>query len=159
MNIDYLSTEFGNIKIAADQDGIFSIGFRDQDVPVQPNQHTEQAKDELKEYFSGNLEQFTLELNFRDATDFYKKVWNQLVQIPFGQTVSYLDIARKVGDEKAVRAVGMANGRNPIAIVVPCHRVIGSDGQLTGYAYGLDVKRRLLALENPRAYAINGTLF
>ncbi|MCL4107171.1 UNVERIFIED_CONTAM: hypothetical protein GTU68_032986 [Idotea baltica] len=94
-----------------------------------------------------------------NGTSFYQKVWNELLKIPYGETASYLDIAKKLGDPNSTRAVGMANGKNPIAIIVPCHRVIGSNGSLTGYAYGNEIKRQLLALENPKEYAINGTLF
>lgn len=160
MHFDYLASDFGLVKISADDDGILSISFCDaENELVNQNQHTNQAKKQLGQYFSGELRQFDLELNLSGASEFYQKVWHELSLIPFGRTVSYLDIARKIGDEKSVRAVGMANGKNPIAIVLPCHRVIGSNGSLVGYAYGLNVKRRLLALENPREFAINGTLF
>ncbi len=160
MNIDYFESSLGILRITADSEGILSLGFCEQmDENIDSNTHIEKAIAQLEEYFSGNLQKFDLELNFNGATDFFQKVWFELIQIPFGRTVSYLDIARKLGDEKAVRAVGMANGKNPIAIVVPCHRVIGSDGSLTGYAYGIDIKRKLLALENPTSFAINGSLF
>ena len=101
----------------------------------------------MNEYFAGNRTGFELDLDFV-GTDFQKKVWRALLKIPFGQTRSYGQIARQIGKPKAVRAVGAANGRNPIGIIAPCHRVIGASGALTGFAGGLDAKRRLLALES-----------
>jgi methylated-DNA-[protein]-cysteine S-methyltransferase len=106
-----------------------------------------QAQQELEEYFSGSRKRFTVKLDF-SGTEFQNKVWNALRTIPFGETRSYGDIADQIGSSKAVRAVGAANGRNPIPIIVPCHRVIGADGTLTGFAGGLEIKARLLALES-----------
>jgi methylated-DNA-[protein]-cysteine S-methyltransferase len=105
-----------------------------------------EAERQLKEYFSGERTEFNLPLE-PNGSAFQKKVWRALGEIPFGQTRSYSELAKAVGSAKACRAVGAANGRNPLAIVVPCHRVIGSDGSLTGYAGGLEVKAALLALE------------
>ncbi|WP_243900742.1 methylated-DNA--[protein]-cysteine S-methyltransferase [Glycomyces niveus] len=104
------------------------------------------AVDQLEAYFAGDLKDFDLPLAAA-GTAFQHKVWKELCRIPYGETVSYMDIAERIGDRKAVRAVGLANGRNPIAIVVPCHRVIGANGKLTGYAGGLWRKERLLSLE------------
>lgn len=104
------------------------------------------AVDQLKEYFAGKRKAFDLTLDF-DGTDFQKKVWRALLAIPFGETRSYAEIAKAIKHPKAVRAVGAANGRNPISIVAPCHRVIGSNGKLTGFAGGLDAKATLLKLE------------
>jgi len=101
---------------------------------------------QLKEYFAGTRNRFELELDFA-GTDFQKKVWAALLTIPFGETRSYSQIALQIGSPKAVRAVGAANGRNPISIVAPCHRVIGASGALTGFAGGLEAKQYLLALE------------
>ncbi|QUH29913.1 methylated-DNA--[protein]-cysteine S-methyltransferase [Vallitalea guaymasensis] len=101
---------------------------------------------QLDEYFSGKRKMFDMKLN-PQGTQFQKKVWNALTKIPYGEVCSYKDIAIAVGNEKACRAVGMANSKNPIAIVVPCHRVIGSSGKLVGYAGGLDTKDELLKLE------------
>ncbi|OJT97199.1 MAG: hypothetical protein BGN82_02315 [Alphaproteobacteria bacterium 65-7] len=101
---------------------------------------------QLGEYFAGKRTSFTVPLDFR-GTDFQKQVWRALLTIPFGQTRSYAQIARQVNNPKAVRAVGAANGRNPISIIAPCHRVIGASGKLTGFAGGLKAKARLLALE------------
>jgi methylated-DNA-[protein]-cysteine S-methyltransferase len=101
---------------------------------------------QLNEYFAGTRDRFDLELDFQ-GTDFQKKVWAALLTIPFGETRSYSDIARQIGNINAVRAVGAANGRNPISIVAPCHRVIGASGDLTGFAGGLTNKMLLLSLE------------
>jgi O-6-methylguanine DNA methyltransferase len=108
---------------------------------------------ELEEYFAGKRREFTFALDLR-GTDFQIACWRALIAIPYGETRSYADIARAIGKRQAFRAVGMANNRNPIAIVVPCHRVIASDGTLCGYGGGLDVKRKLLQLEG----ALTGTL-
>ena len=105
-----------------------------------------EAQRQLEEYFAGEREEFSLALE-ADGTDFQQRVWESLRRIPFGETASYGDIARRIGNPRAVRAVGLANGRNPISIIVPCHRVIGADGSLTGYGGGLERKRFLLALE------------
>ncbi len=105
-----------------------------------------EAQRQLQEYFAGTRNQFTLELDFT-GTDFQKQVWQALLTIPFGETRSYSQIAEQIGNPKAVRAVGAANGRNPISIIAPCHRVIGASGELTGFAGGLQAKHYLLALE------------
>lgn len=101
---------------------------------------------QLNAYFQGNLRTFNVPLA-PEGTEFQMKVWKELSLIPYGRTLSYLDLAKRIGDEKAIRAVGRANGANPIAILIPCHRVIGSDGSLTGYAGGVERKRALLVLE------------
>jgi len=124
-------------------------GFRFEDSPGQMRLYV----DELEEYFAGKRRKFTFRLDLR-GTDFQLACWRALLAIPYGETRSYADIARVVGKPNAFRAVGMANNRNPIAIVVPCHRVIASDGSLCGYGGGLDVKRKLLELEG----ALSGTL-
>jgi methylated-DNA-[protein]-cysteine S-methyltransferase len=102
--------------------------------------------DQLDAYFKGELTKFDIELNIQ-GTDFQKKVWQELVKIPYGETISYGELAKRIGNPKASRAVGMANGKNPISIIVPCHRVIGKNGSLTGFGGGLEAKRTLLALE------------
>ena len=111
-----------------------------------------EAERQLAEYFAGRRQQFTLKLDVA-GTHFQRQVWNALLTIPFGETRSYRQIANQIGNPRAVRAVGAANGRNPLSIVAPCHRVIGSSGALTGFAGGLDVKARLLALEGAGATA------
>lgn len=111
-----------------------------------------QTERQLGEYFAGARTAFTVALDMV-GTDFQKKVWQALLTIPFGETRSYADIARQLGNPKACRAVGAANGRNPISIIVPCHRAIGSNGALTGFAGGLEAKRYLLSLERQREKA------
>lgn len=108
-----------------------------------------EAARQLEEYFAGHRKEFAVKLDVV-GTDFQRKVWKALLTIPFGETRSYGQIARNIGSPDAVRAVGAANGRNPVAIIAPCHRVIGSTGRLTGFAGGLDAKARLLALEGAR---------
>jgi methylated-DNA-[protein]-cysteine S-methyltransferase len=105
---------------------------------------------QLTDYFAGKRTSFSLKLDFK-GTEFQKKVWTALLTIPYGETRSYGQIAKQIKNPRAVRAVGAANGKNPISIVTPCHRVVGSTGQLTGFAGGLDVKARLLALEGNKA--------
>ncbi len=105
------------------------------------------AQQQLEEYFAGQRRKFTVKLD-ATGTPFQNKVWNALRTIPFGETRSYGEIADQIGSARAVRAVGAANGRNPLSIIVPCHRVIGANGTLTGFAGGLDVKAQLLALES-----------
>ncbi|SKB34315.1 methylated-DNA-[protein]-cysteine S-methyltransferase [Salegentibacter salinarum] len=105
------------------------------------------AAEQLDDYFKGNLEEFNLKLNPK-GTHFQQKIWKALSEIPFGKTCSYLELSRKLGDEKAIRAVASANGKNPLWVVIPCHRVIGSNGSLTGYAGGLHRKQWLLNHEN-----------
>ena len=102
----------------------------------------------------GKRKEFELEMVLK-GTEFQQKVWRELAKIPYGKTVSYREIAQNVGNEKAVRAVGTAIGRNPIAIIVPCHRVIGTDGSMTGYAYGVELKRKLLDLEKGKSCEIS----
>lgn len=118
----------------------------------------EKATRQLDEYFEGSRQSFDLPLRLCGSA-FQKKVWMQLLEIPFGQTESYLDLSRKTGDEKAIRAVASANGANAISIIVPCHRVVGSDGSLTGYAGGLNAKLKLLQLEGAQLPSAQPTLF
>lgn len=109
---------------------------------------------QLKEYFAGTRKEFEVPLEI-EGTDFQKRVWNELRKIPYGKTISYKTLSEKLGDVKAIRAVGTANGKNPIAIIIPCHRVIGADGSLVGYAGGKAIKEKLLHLEG----ALNPELF
>jgi len=113
---------------------------------VESEERTAQVRHELDEYFAGTRKEFTFALDLR-GTDFQKRCWNALLDIPYGETRSYAQIARTVGCPRGFRAVGMANHDNPVAVVVPCHRVLASDGDLGGYGGGLDLKRRLLELE------------
>jgi len=112
----------------------------------------ERAADEVREFFAGERHDFSIPLAW-EGTEFQKRVWSELCKIPYGTTCSYADLARRIGSPKSARAVGMAVGRNPLAIVVPCHRVIGTNGSLVGFGGGLDIKRRLLELESHAANA------
>jgi methylated-DNA-[protein]-cysteine S-methyltransferase len=145
--IEYLDTPFGTLEICADQDGVTSVRFvQDKNKASNGCLFTQQAVAQLDEYFAGKRTQFNLSLNAL-GTAFQQQVWQQLMVIPYGQTCSYTEIAKAINNPKAVRAVGAANGRNPITIIVPCHRVIGSNGSLTGYAWGTSIKAGLLGLE------------
>ncbi len=144
---DYLNTPIGVITIQASAQGISRVDFSvPEDEPVHRSELTDRCKQQLKEYFSGKRRIFDLPLD-QQGTPFQRTVWDCLVQIPFGQVVSYADIADRADNRKAVRAVGAANGKNPIGIIVPCHRVIGSNGTLTGYAGGVERKAWLLTHE------------
>lgn len=139
----------GELTIAADDLGITAVAFPgDISVPkdAAANPLVREAERQLRAYFAGKLTRFDLPLN-PSGTVFQKSVWQALCAVPHGATASYGEIAAAIGNPKASRAVGLANGRNPIAIVVPCHRIIGRDGSLTGYGGGLDRKRWLLAHE------------
>ncbi len=145
---NHLETEIGILQIEAVDDLISSIRFLFEEVP-QPstsNAVLSEAKSQLKAYFNQRLQKFDLPLRL-DGTPFQQTIWKLLMDIPFGQTLSYGQLATLTGDPKTVRAVGAANGKNPVAIVVPCHRVIGSSGQLVGYAGGLHRKKWLLQYE------------
>lgn len=147
MSLGYLHTEIGWLAISADDRGIERIEFVEhKQAAEQRNQHIQQAIVQLTEYFARQRQSFDLTLA-ATGTAFQQQVWNTLVSVPYGQTCSYADIAQKIANPKAVRAVGAANGKNPLAIVVPCHRIIGRDGTLTGYAGGLPRKAFLLKLE------------
>lgn len=140
----------GFTKIVGDEDGITSIYILDSDektTDIIP-EVLEDCAHQLREYFEGKRTQFDLQINL-EGTEFQKKVWYQLQTIPYGKTISYLQFSQQLGDVKAIRAVANANGKNPLWIVIPCHRVIGSDGSLTGYAGGLHRKQWLLEHENP----------
>lgn len=152
--VQYIMTKEGQLEITASASGITSIRFTDKVCEERPNTHTASAVAQLQEYLRGEREQFDLALDAQ-GTDFQKRVWKALMDIPYGATCSYGDIARALGNPKAVRAVGAANGQNPISIVVPCHRVIGSNGKLTGYAGGLTRKAWLLSMET-RQPALEG---
>ncbi len=146
-NIACISTAVGWLKITTENTSVKEILFIDKEfVANDSTLFLVSVINELQEYFAGIRKEFTFHCD-PDGTDFQKKVWNELVNIPYGKTVSYLEMARKLGDEKVIRAAASANGKNPIAIVIPCHRVIGTDGSLTGYAGGLPIKEWLLSHE------------
>ena len=149
----YFETPIGELLLASDDDGLAMIGFPQGSMRRDPEpdwiyneKPLASACQQLGEYFSGKRKSFDLPLQF-DGTEFQVSVLKALQNIPYGETVSYGEIARRIGKPKAVRAVGAANGRNPLPIVVPCHRVIGSSGDLTGFGGGLDTKEALLRLE------------
>ena len=145
-----IHTPVGHCLIEGDAAGISKIWILDdpQDLSAKIPAELREAVAQLQDYFAGSLRSFTFKID-PAGTDFQKKVWNALREIPFGKTVSYHELSVKLGDVKAIRAVASANGKNPLWIVVPCHRVIGSDGSLTGYAGGLWRKKWLLEHETP----------
>ncbi|KQB36864.1 O-6-methylguanine DNA methyltransferase [Flavobacterium daejeonense] len=145
----YIKTPLGIAKIIGDENGISVISIADEGVISDSIPKVlQEAVTQLQEYLDGKRTDFSFKIN-PNGTDFQQKVWQELKNIPFGKTTSYLDLSKKLGDVKAIRAVASANGKNPLWIVVPCHRVIGSDGSLTGYAGGLWRKKWLLEHENP----------
>ena len=147
----FSETPLGITAIKGDEGGIVSISVLKSDT-VAPSAKIpdclKEAVAQLREYFAGTRQTFELALNLK-GTAFQKSVWQELLNIPYGKTISYLELSRRLGDVKAIRAVAAANGQNPFWIVVPCHRVIGSDGSLTGYAGGLWRKKWLLEHESP----------
>jgi len=173
LNCTIMQSAVGPLFLAASSKGLVALEFDarlpgQQSIRPNPRDLREERKDrafeasprqmqpyvtELEEYFAGNRREFTFLLDLR-GTDFQLACWRALLAIPYGETRTYADIARAVGKPNAFRAAGMANNRNPVAIVVPCHRVIASDGTLCGYGGGLDLKRKLLELEG----ALSGTL-
>jgi methylated-DNA-[protein]-cysteine S-methyltransferase len=153
MSFTQVESPLGPLLLVADPAGLRSIEFVTGNRPVrihpQWRENMEQLREpirQLRAYFSGQLEAFDLPLE-PQGTPFQLAVWRRLCEIPYGETISYGELARRLGNPKASRAVGLANGTNPIPIVIPCHRVIGSNGKLTGYGGGLDIKEKLLALE------------
>lgn len=146
----YIQTPLGITHILGNAEGIQVIKTVEEPVEISNSIPAELqlCVTELNAYFKGELTQFSFKVNPK-GTDFQKRVWQQLLSIPYGTTTTYAEITRLLGDMKAIRAVASANGKNPIWIVVPCHRVIGSDGSLTGYAGGLWRKKWLLEHENP----------
>lgn len=145
-----IKTPLGFARISGGFDGISAITILNSEEKVTTviPEILEDCVRQLNEYFEGSRERFDLSLNPL-GTDFQKEIWDLLLKIPYGKTVSYLEISKEYGDPKAIRAVAAANGRNPLWIVVPCHRVIGSNGDLTGYAGGLSRKKWLLEHESP----------
>lgn len=146
----FIKTPLGIAKIVGDENGIAEISILNEAVTISSKVTKNLAicVVQLNEYFAGERSKFDFKLNYK-GTEFQQKVWRELLKIPFGKTVSYMDLSKKLGDVKAIRAVASANGKNPLWIVVPCHRVIGSDGSLTGYAGGLWRKKWLLEHESP----------
>ena len=145
----FIKTPLGIAEIAGDKKGVSKISIiTEATLTTKIPKHLQEAVSQIQDYFESKIMEFTFKINPL-GTDFQKKVWQELVDIPFGKTISYLDLAKKLGDPKVIRAAASANGKNPLWIVVPCHRVIGTDGSLTGYAGGLWRKKWLLEHENP----------
>ena len=158
----YFSSPIGFFEISGSEFGVRSVKrVKEWGTPDElPGDHPVQiCMRELEEYFAGKRRVFEVKLDWSGAPEFQQQVWKELVNIPYGETVAYSDIANRIGQPKAVRAVGLANRNNPIAIIVPCHRVIGKAGELRGYYLGLDTKMTLLRHENPVRYAEQGSLF
>ena len=160
MWFDEFSTPIGKLTIAVDASGVRHVLFANNKYDARGREQWKRdplaaraTREQLEQYFAGERQAFELELN-PAGTDFQRSTWFALAGIPFGTTCSYGELARKLGSPKAVRAVGAANGRNPIPIILPCHRVIGSDGSLTGFAGGLPVKQWLLAHESATDFAL-----
>lgn len=150
-NIYFYQTEIGKISIIDNGRSIVGLYFenaiRPKDVRVNETKLLKQAKQQLDQYFAGKIKNFDLPLEV-EGTDFQQKVWKALQDIPYGETCSYGEIANNIGKAKAYRAVGLANNKNPISIIIPCHRVIGKNGKLVGYGGGLETKRYLLDIES-----------
>jgi len=146
MALAYFRSPLGIIAISGNHSKIsfiqFVDEFQDQPSPEVPTE-VQKCLDQLAQYFAGVIREFKINI-IPEGTSFQKKVWQALLQIKYGRTLSYLQLANQVGDEKAIRAVGKANGKNPLAIVIPCHRVVGQNGELIGYAGGIDKKQWLL---------------
>lgn len=146
---EYYKSPSGNIEIVSSDIGIRKCNFVEDNFgapsktipPIMKN-----ALEQLKDYFEGKLREFNLQLEL-NGTDFQLKIWNELLKIPIGQTITYKELAERIGKKKAIRAVGSANAKNPISIIVPCHRVIGSDGKLRGYGGGIERKKWLIDFE------------
>lgn len=155
MNYCYLESPIGTLLIAGDDNAVLRIEFPENGKPRAPQPDWQesargpvgQAMRQLREYFAVERTEFDLPLA-PEGTEFQRSVWRRLQEIPYGETISYAELAKRVGNPKAARAVGAANGCNPIPIVIPCHRVIGSNGKLTGFGGGLPIKEALLDLES-----------
>ena len=153
-----IDSPIGNISICASEIGVTSIQI-DRRFESSENEWSKAGATQLTEYFNGDRKKFDLEYDFTGGTDFRISVWKELLKIPFGSTCSYMDIAQALNNPGSIRAVGSANGANPLGIIIPCHRVIGSDGSLTGYANGLEMKRWLLEFEGAIRPKLQMTLF
>jgi methylated-DNA-[protein]-cysteine S-methyltransferase len=163
-----MDTPTGRLKLVSDGKAIIEVKFikgqtlTDEPAEIRPEERPkclQQCVSQLNEYFLGNRSVFDLPL-YPGGTEFQLRVWKELCRIPYGTTISYMDLAKRLGDPKLIRAAGSANGKNPVAIIIPCHRVIGADGSLVGYAGGLPLKKWLINHEQ-RYYSgvIQGTIF
>ena len=162
-DIIYFESSFGVFEITGSELGIKSLKLIDKN-KIRKNRNSNlsiltDCSKQLTEYLNRKRETFDLKLDWSGSTDFNRSVWKELLKIPYGRTTSYSALADKLENPKAVRAVGLANRNNPIAIIVPCHRVIAKSGHLHGYFYGLKMKMELLQIENPESFAVQGSLF
>lgn len=150
--VAYYKTPIGTAKIVGDKNGISAVTLIEEslEISVKIPEYLKDCAQQLSEYFNGKRRTFNLKLNPK-GTDFQKRVWNELLLVPYGKTRTYSEQSKKLGNIKAIRAVASANGKNPIWIIIPCHRIIGSEGSLTGYAGGIWRKKWLLEHENPSA--------
>jgi methylated-DNA-[protein]-cysteine S-methyltransferase len=158
----YIDSPVGRIMLVGNFRGLLEISFMAGRTPKAPDPrwHLDDSQfgdaiAQFRDYFDGNLREFDLRLQ-PSGTPFQLQVWKALREIPYGETISYAELARRIGKPRAVRAVGAANGKNPLSIVIPCHRVIGSDGSLTGYGGGMENKKYLLALEGSGTLTLAG---
>lgn len=142
-----VDTPVGPLSLAVDDIGLCRVHFGAQDVPLDVDPLLDAVAEQLRGYFAGELVEFTVPVSIRRGSDFERAVWAQLSRIPYGDTHTYGEVARAVGEPDAARAVGMACNRNPVGVVVPCHRVVGAGGKLVGFGGGLPAKRHLLELE------------
>lgn len=151
-----ISSPFGNIRLESREGCLSQVLFTEEQTDGEIfDQVLLSAKEQLEEYFAGKRKNFDMPIGL-GGTDFQRKVWMEVAKIPFGQTTTYMKLSQKLGNPAAIRAVGAAIGANPILVILPCHRILGSDGSLTGYAGGLDRKKALLELEG---HAFQGSLF
>ncbi len=151
-----ISSPFGNILLESREGCLSCLRFTDEQTDGEIfDQVLLSAKEQLEEYFAGKRKNFDMPIGL-GGTEFQRKVWMEVAKIPFGQTTTYMKLSQKLGNPAAIRAVGAAIGANPILVILPCHRILGSDGSLTGYAGGLDRKKALLELEG---HAFQGSLF
>jgi methylated-DNA-[protein]-cysteine S-methyltransferase len=153
-----IKSPIGDLLLAADAAALTGLYFAGRDhIPVTSSRWTlnakhpvlQQAARQLREYFAGKRESFSLPLRLT-GTDFQQKIWREIAMIPYGETISYSDLAKRAGASRAIRAAGTSTGRNPMSIIIPCHRVVGKNGSMRGFAGGLDKKKFLLELESPQ---------
>lgn len=163
-----ITSPVGNLLIEASDTGLKKLSIEPEDschnsvittADLSRDHPLRPIVEQINLYFNGQLKEFRIKIDWSEHPDFYCRVWRVLLTIPFGKFRSYQQIANFLQMPKSARAIGLANSKNPIAIIIPCHRVIGSNGSLTGYAYGNEIKRKLLHLENPAHFSKQGHLF
>jgi len=147
MRWSVIDSPIGDLTLAVDDAGLCQVHFGGSDRPIDADPLLTETAEQLKAYFAGELQEFTVPLSVRGGSDFERAVWSQLSRIPYGEMQTYGDVAKIVGDAGAARAVGVACNRNPLPIVVPCHRVVGAGGKMVGFGGGIPTKRHLLELE------------